>query len=71
RLVGQLLFKMGFPATVSPRPPAPPPFTLGMIEEDRLMILDGPMKSSKVDIIRESDGSIGWLRAGRIHKRVA
>jgi CubicO group peptidase (beta-lactamase class C family) len=71
RLVGQLLFKMGFPTKDSPPPPAPPPFTLGMIEEDRLMILDGPMKSSKVDIIREADGSIGWLRAGRIHKRVA
>ena len=71
RLIGQEIIKMGFPAQDSPPPPAPPPFTLGLIEEDRLMILDGPMKSTKVDIIRKADGSIGWLRASRIHKRVA
>ncbi len=70
RLIGQEIIKMGFPAQDSPPPPAPPPFTLGLIEEDRLMILDGPMKSTKVDIIRKADGSIGWLRASRIHKRV-
>jgi hypothetical protein len=70
RLIGQVILKMGFPTQDSPPPPAPPPFTLGLIEEDRLMILDGPMKSTKVDIIRKADGSIGWLRAGRIHKRV-
>ena len=70
RLIGQLVFKMGFPDKDSPPEAAPPPFTLGLIEEDRLMILDGGMKSSTVDIIRKADGSIGWLRISRIHKRI-
>ena len=70
RLVGQMVFKMGFPAKDSTPQPAPPPFTLGLIEEDRLMVLDGLMKSTKVDIIRKQDGSIGWIRSGRIHKRI-
>lgn len=70
RLIGQLIYKMGFPTKEIPPPPPPPPFTMGLVEEDRLMVLDGPNKSSKADIIRKSDGSIGWLRAGRIHKRV-
>ena len=71
RLIGQAIIKMGFPDKDSPPPPAPPPFTLGLIEEDRLMILDGPMSSSTAEIIRNADGSIGWLRAGRLHKRIA
>lgn len=70
RLIGQMIYKMGFPTQESPPSPAPPPATLGLIEEDRLMILDGPMKSGKIDILRKPDGSIGWVRAGRIHRRV-
>jgi CubicO group peptidase (beta-lactamase class C family) len=70
RLIGQLIEKMGFPDKDIPPSSQPPPFTLGLVEEDRLMILDGPMKSSLVDIIRKVDGSIGWLRAGRLHKRI-
>ncbi len=70
RLVGQMVFKLGFPAKDTPPQPAPPPFTLGLIEEDRLMVLDGLMKTTKVDVIRKPDGSIGWIRSGRIHKRI-
>jgi hypothetical protein len=62
---------MGFPDKDFPPPPAPPPATLDLIAEDRLMVLDGPMKSGTAEIIRNPDGSIGWLRFGRIHKRVA
>jgi CubicO group peptidase (beta-lactamase class C family) len=71
RLIGQAIIKMGFPDKDSPPPPAPPPFTLGLIEEDRLIVLDGPMKSSTAEIIRKADGSIGWLRASRLHKWIA
>lgn len=70
RLIGQVIYKMGFPAKDSPVPPPPPPFTVGLCEDDRLIVLDGSNKSGKADIIRKGDGSIGWLRFGRIHKRV-
>jgi CubicO group peptidase (beta-lactamase class C family) len=70
QLVGRVVEKMGFPDKDIPPESAPPPFTVGLIEEDRLMVLDGPMKSSLMEIIRKKDGSIGWLRAGRLHKRI-
>jgi len=35
-----------------------------------LIVLNGPSKSGKADIIRNADGSIGWLRFGRIHKKI-
>jgi len=69
RLVAQVIYKMGFPAQDSPPPPPPQPFSLGLIEEDRLIVLDGLNKSGRAEIIRLDDGSIGWLRYGRIHKR--
>jgi CubicO group peptidase (beta-lactamase class C family) len=69
RLIGQIIYKMGFPAKDSPPPPSPPPFAVDLCEEDRLIVLDGPMKSGIADIIRKEDGSIGWLRFGRIHKK--
>jgi CubicO group peptidase (beta-lactamase class C family) len=69
RLIGQVIYKRGFPSQDSPPPPAPPPFTLGLCEDDRLIVLDGPNKSGKADIIRGEDGSITWLRFGRIHRR--
>jgi hypothetical protein len=71
RLIGQIIYKMGFPAKDSPPPPPPPPFSVGLCEEDRLIVLDGRSKSGKADIIRKADGSIGWLRFGRIHKKIS
>jgi CubicO group peptidase (beta-lactamase class C family) len=70
RLIGQLIFKKGFPAEDSPPPPPPPPFTIGLCEEDRLIVLDGPLKSGRAEVIRKADGSIGWLRFGRIYKKL-
>jgi CubicO group peptidase (beta-lactamase class C family) len=70
RLVGNMSYKMGFPDKDSPPPPAPPPFTLDLIEEDRLMIVDGPLEEVKVDVVRQADGSIGWLRTGRLLKKI-
>ncbi len=70
RLIGQMTPKGGFPTEESPVPPPPPPTALALCEEDRLLVLDGPHKGSKMDIIRHRDGRIGWLRAGgRIHVR--
>ena len=70
RLTGQMTIKQGFPTSDSPPPPAPPPMTLGLCEDDRLIVLDGSAKGDTADVIRQADGSIGWLRfGGRIHRR--
>jgi CubicO group peptidase (beta-lactamase class C family) len=70
RLVFQATFKTGFPDPDSPPPPQPMPMPMGLCEKDRLLVLDGPAKGDKVDVIRRSDGTIGWLRRkGRIFER--
>jgi hypothetical protein len=71
RLVAQVIYKMGFPDKDAPPPPTPQPFSAGLCEEDRLIVLDGENKSAKAEILRLQDGSIGWLRFGRIHKKLA
>ncbi|MCP4540490.1 MAG: beta-lactamase family protein [Chloroflexi bacterium] len=70
KLVAQLTYKQGFPDKDSPLPPPPPPMSLALYEPDHLLVLDGPYKDSRGDIVRKPDGSIGWLRVGRIHKKV-
>ncbi len=69
RLVGQVIYRKGFPHEDSPPPPPPPPSVLTLCEEDRLIVIDGPSKDMVVDVIRNPDGSIGWLRMGRLYKR--
>jgi hypothetical protein len=70
RLVGQMVYKHGYPSQSSvPRPP-PPPMLLALCEEDRLLIMSGPRKGDQVEIIRKPDGTIGWLREhDRIYQR--
>lgn len=70
RLVAQMIYKQGFPSQDMPPPPPPPPSALALCEKDRLLIVGGPGQGGKVEVIRRPDGSIGWLRSGRIHKRV-
>jgi hypothetical protein len=70
RLVAQMRFKQGFPSQDMPPPPPPPPSALALCETDRLLVLTGPGKDGLVDVIRKPDGSIGWLRMGRLHKKV-
>ncbi len=68
KLVGQVIYKRGFPSEDVPPPPAPPPMSLGLCEKDRLLVLDGRFEETKADAIRKEDGSIGWLRVGgRLH----
>ena len=70
KLVAQVVFKRGFPDEDTPAPPAPPPASLDLCEEDRLLVLNGPSKDRTIDVLRNPDGSIGWLRfGGRINKR--
>jgi len=70
RLVAQAIYKQGFPSQDQPPPPAPPPVSLALCEVDRLLITAGPGKGGRADVIRKGDGTIGWLRLGRIHRRV-
>jgi hypothetical protein len=59
----------GFPRKDSPPPPAPPPMHLGFTGEDRLLVLDGPQKGGRVEVMREQ-GRVAWLHmGGRMHKR--
>lgn len=68
KLVGQLTYKGGFPDKDSP--PEPPPMSIGLLEKDCLVVLDGPAKGDTAEIVRNPDDSVGWLRAeSRLHAR--
>lgn len=71
KLVAQITFKGGFPTKNSPPiPPSYPPMSLALCAKDRLLILDGRLKNLIIDVIRKSDGSIGWLSLSRrLHVR--
>ena len=70
KLVGQRTFKRGFPNESVPPPPTPPPMSLDLCDEDRLVLLDGDLKDATADVLRRASGSIGWLRfGGRLHER--
>ena len=71
QLMGQFHYKQGFPSKDDAPPPNPPPMPFALAERDRLLITDGPMKNGLADIIRHEDGSIGWLREGRLHCKTA
>jgi CubicO group peptidase (beta-lactamase class C family) len=70
RLIAQMTYKQGFPDEGAPPPPPPPPMTLAPCAPDRLIVLDGALKDNRVEVVRNPDGSIGWLRAGRLNRRV-
>ncbi len=71
QLVGQIRYTAGFPTKDSPPPPCPPPVSLGLCEPDRLLFLNGHLKGLPVDVVRDADGAVAWLRAGyRMQKRV-
>jgi hypothetical protein len=69
---GRLIMSMGitdkFPADEPP--PSPPPAPVALYAADRIIVLEGPEKGARGEFLRESDGSIGWLRfGGRLHRR--
>lgn len=70
RLLGQVTYKQGFPDKTTPPPPPPPPAPLALCAPDRLVVLDGPMKNALADAIRDENGRIGWLRIGRLHRKL-
>jgi CubicO group peptidase (beta-lactamase class C family) len=64
---GSLFFKTipGDTSSVTDTPPPPlPPARLELLEKERLNILEGDSKGGKLEILRNGDGQIVWLRAG-------
>lgn len=71
-LVLQVIPKGGFPTRESPPGPTPPPVRLALLDEDRVVALDPPMKDSRGEFLRDGDGKIAWFRfGGRIAARQA
>lgn len=70
-LVVQVTNKGGFPTPECPPLEAPPPVRAALYDEDRLVLLDEPMKGDRGEFLRNPDGSIAWLRlGGRAHSRL-
>jgi CubicO group peptidase (beta-lactamase class C family) len=70
-LVFQLRYKGGFPTRDTPPPPSPltPVMRLGFYDEDRVIVLDPPMRGLRGEFLRGKDGSIEWFRfEGRLHR---
>ena len=71
-LVLQVTLKGGFPTPDSPPSQSPPPVRIALYAEDRVIVLDEPMKDARGEFLRNPDHSIAWLRlGGRIHARQA
>jgi len=68
----QLTPKGGFPTPDSPPTQAPPEVRIAFYAEDRMVVLDEPMKGDRGEFIRSSDKRVAWLRLhGRVHARLA
>ncbi|GAB4504453.1 MAG: serine hydrolase domain-containing protein [Anaerolineales bacterium] len=63
--------KGGFPAPDSPPMPVPPPLRIAFYDQDKVIVLDEPLKDQRGEFLRASDGSLAWFRFGsRIHKKI-
>ena len=70
RLAAQTVQKRGFPNASAPVPPPGPKVAYVFYAADRAIAVEGPQKGARIDFIRNSDGSLGWVRAGgRIHRK--
>lgn len=67
-LVGLSVDTFGFPTENDPIPPPPPPFRVGRCGEDRLIVLDGDGKDTPIDVFRDVEGKIIYMRAGRLFR---
>jgi hypothetical protein len=60
-----------FLENMDPEPPAPPPTRLSFYGVDRVVALDGDLKGSRGDFLRDEDGTLSWLRIfGRVARRI-
>lgn len=70
-LMAQVTPKGGFPKPDSPAPPPPPPVRIALYAPDRAIALDAPWKGTRIEFLRDTNGSLAWLRvSGRIHRRL-
>jgi len=70
-LVLQVTSKGGFPTPDCPPLQSPPPVRAALYAEDRLVVLEEPMKGDRGEFLRNPDGRIAWLRlGGRVHARL-
>lgn len=58
----------GFPTENDPPPPPEPPFKVGRCAQDRLIVLDGGGKGMPIDVFRDAEGKISYLRASRMYR---
>ena len=63
-------FKGGFPRKETPGGPPGPPRRIAFCGRDRVVILDPPWKGSQLTFVRKPDGSIGYLQASRLLRKV-
>jgi CubicO group peptidase (beta-lactamase class C family) len=56
--------KGGFPTPDAPPPEPPPPLRAALYDEDRLIVLEEPMKDARGEFLRDENGRITWLRLG-------
>jgi CubicO group peptidase (beta-lactamase class C family) len=69
-LVLQVTPKGGFPTPDSPASPPPPPVRAALYAQDRLIVVEDPIKGARGEFLRSPDGSLKWLRLfGRVHAR--
>jgi CubicO group peptidase (beta-lactamase class C family) len=70
-LVLKVTYKGGFPTPDTPPPPSPGPMRMALYDQDRVIVLDSPMKDARGEFLRAPDGSIAWLRiGGRVNAKV-
>ena len=56
---------------VKPRPSDPPASRVAFTGDDRFVCLEGPLKDLRGEVLRDSGGSVRWIRAGgRVFRRV-
>jgi CubicO group peptidase (beta-lactamase class C family) len=72
RLVAVVTSHWGFPDKDKPPTEAYQPFSLTPCGPDTLLITDGSAKGRTMDVIRDDNGSIRWIRhGGRLYRRDA
>lgn len=70
RLVLNMVYKGGFPTPDVPGYPPLPPMQMLFYDTDKFFILDGDMKGSRGEYLRDDQDNVKWLRIdGRIRYR--
>jgi hypothetical protein len=64
--------KGGFPTPATPPMPNPPPVKIALYGEDKLVVIEEPLKGNRGEFLRSKTGEIEWLRfGGRVHRKIS